>query len=190
MKFIVSTFLTVLISCSSCGRHNEHTSRLKLEVKVPAGQLNSEAVNNLMDSLETIKTTGQGTITLAELLALIPFTDGELASIATARDIDAAISCSGSICTGSNSGHSQEIDVSKMDLPTVGVPHIAIADSIKLKFRMGNPRALDICSIEGFSIQKFGVWSPLVSARVNLSEGREATDGNIIASPTTVSRCN
>jgi hypothetical protein len=190
MRLMFTTCLAALTLIAGCGRHNDQPSRLKLEVQVPGEQLNSDGVTRLMDALETIKTTGQGTVTVAELLALIPFTAAEFATIAANRDDSATITCSGSICTGTNSGHAQEMDVSKMNLPGFGVPHIAIADDVKLKFRLGNPRVLDICSIEGFSIQKFLVWSPLVSARVNLNEGRHATDGNIIGSPTTVTRCN
>ena len=190
MKLILSVCLATLTLIAGCGRHQEQPSHLKLEVQVPGNQLNSQGVTKLMDSLETIKVTGQGTLTVAELLALIPFTDAEFATIDARRDDDATITCADSICTGTNSGHAQEIDVSQMNLPGFGIPHIAIADNVKLKFRLGNERVLDICSIEGFSIQKFLVWSPLVTARVNLGEGRQATDGNIIGSPTTVTRCN
>ena len=174
MRLILGTMAACMALVFSCGHQKPQQSKVKIDISVPANQINSDGLNQLTESLEAIRATGRGVVSLSSLISLIPFTADELAQIDAARDGEASVTCVNSICTGTNSGTAQEIDVSQMNLPSLGVPHIAIANDIKLKFRLGNAQFFDVCSIEGFSVQKFFIWSPLVAAHVNLNSDRQA----------------
>jgi hypothetical protein len=190
MRLVKAFFLSALTLFVGCGRQPAQHSNLKMEVQVPGNQVNSQGVAQLIAKLGTIQSAGSGVLSLAELLAVIPFTSSEFADLNQARDATATVTCANSICTGSNSGSGQEMNVSQMNLPSLGVPHISIADDIELKFRLGNAQVLDVCSIIGFSVKKFFIWSPMLAARINLNQNGQAIDGSIIASPSTISRCN
>lgn len=190
MRLILGATAACMALVFGCGQQKQEQSKVKVDISVPGAQINSDGLNQLTDSLEAIRATGRGVISLASLISLIPFTASELAQIDAARNNESAVTCVNSICTGTNSGTSQEIDVSQMDLPNVGVPHIAISNDIRLKFRLGNAQLFDVCSIEGFSVKKFFVWSPLVAAHIQLNSNRQAVSGVMIGSPTSVARCN
>lgn len=189
MRHILSVF-AILTLFAGCGRPQPQNSSLKLDIAVPVNQINSSAVTQLIGNLTSIHGGGSGVLTLAQLLAVIPFTDTEFAEVNQYRDDMASVTCVGSICTGTNSGRAQEITLSQMNLPSIGVPHVSIADDITLKFRIGNSQVLDICSVEGFSVKKFFLWAPLQAVKVKLDQNQQAVEANLIGSPTSYTRCN
>jgi hypothetical protein len=190
MRLLLVSTVACLAFVFSCGRHQVQQSKLKVEIAIPASQINSVGLSQLTDSLQELSRSGRGVVSLASLLSIIPFTAEELAQINAARDDEAAVTCVNSICTGTNSGTAQEIDVSQMNLPNLGVPHVAIGSNIMLKFRIDDAQLFDVCSIEGFSVKKFFIWTPLVAAKVTLNSARQAVSGVIIGTPTSVTRCN
>lgn len=189
-------FLTIVMSAvlmmTSCGtRPSQPSSKLNVDIRVPVNQINSQGLRELMQSLETIVNNGaKGTLSISQLLAVIPFTESELGVIHQSRSAQADISCAGNICVGTNSGGAMEIDASQMNIPTIGVPHIAIAEDIEFKFRVDTKNVIDICSITGFSVRKLVFWSELHAANVKLDENNQATQAVITASPTSYRRCD
>ena len=190
MRLLMVTSVACLTFVFGCGRQQPQSSKVKVDISVPGNQFNSERMAQLTDSLEQIRSSGRGVVSLVSLIGLIPFTAAELAQINESRGDEASITCEGSICTGTNSGTALDVHVSQMNLPGLGVPHIAIDHDIQLKFRLGNAQRFDVCSVNGFSVKKFLLWSPLVAAYVNLDSNRQAVDGVIVGSPSQVARCN
>ena len=189
MRFILSV-LALSMFLGSCGRPNAENSNPKINIIVPPHQINSGAVSSLIEILSQIQATGHGVISLTQLVAVIPFTDAEMAEIYQSRDANAVVKCANSICVGTNSGRSQELEVSRLNLPSLGTPYIAIADDIRIKFRVGNDHVLDMCDIQGFSAKKFFVWSEIQAAKVTLGASGQAIDAMMIATPSNYVRCN
>ena len=188
------TLLTAVTAASifaSCGRQPNEVSHTKLEISVPPEQVNAQGVFDLLTTLTSIApNSGRGTLTLKQFLAVIPFTDTEFASVDQKRDDSASVTCTNNICVATNAGQAQEIDVSQMNLPSIGRPHVGIADIVKLKYRITDGKHLDICSIDGFSVKKLFIWSQVYAAKVTLDASNKASEASMIASPTTYSPCN
>jgi hypothetical protein len=190
MRSII-TALALAYFLTSCGqRSSTGESNLKFDISVPPTQINSESIVDLMTALVGIQTdNARGTLRLSQLIAVIPFTQAELEQINKSREQDSEVVCANSLCTGTNSGSQMEIVASRMNIPTIGVPHVGISENIKFKFRLTQKGVLDICSIEGFAVKKLVFWSEIHAAQVKMDENSKVTQAIITAAPTGYKRC-
>lgn len=142
----ISIVLAILAAAPSFAAETESN------IGIDQGQINAGEVETLLARVDGVRsnTPQRGELTMAEILAFLPATDDERATVIEAHPNPVPVSCSGDICTAVSHGSEVYVTLSQMG----NIP--AWFDStITLKLRWRGPSTLELCSIQGMQVKKF-----------------------------------
>lgn len=185
---VISSALFACVAFVACHQTPPPTSTEKVDIGLPANQINKTQLTQFATLLQSIRDKGQGTVDPTIFFSILPMTPQERSQIDSMRFAPAAATCMGMECVINSQGvlpNGLTMKLSLVNLPGLGSPSIHVDPNIAMRVKLHRANTLEVCSITGLKVKKF-VW-----VRVNgaLFDGASDTYKLRIAERDTRERC-
>lgn len=162
----------VLFVCAaqSAAANDNAFNEAKGNVTINQSQIDAAAVEHVLARVDEIRSGAdtRAEVSIDEVLAVLPLTTGERATVAAAHPAPMPVSCSGDICTAVSDG-----DEVYLNLSMINNMRSWFDRHVVLKLRWRGPTKLELCNVKGFQVKQV-FWVPIDGAVID-SQGAEGS---------------
>jgi hypothetical protein len=156
MRISPAFVLASALGLGACGAAAPQSSALKDRYDVPTDGIDAEAVRAFVQHGHEIAAGGRGTLTIDELLAVVPLNDSDRTAVRNAYPNGFDVSCTDAKCSFSGTGRQIEAQLHGQVGP-VSDPLLGLRTRTTGDFVVRGDDGLEFCNLNGIYVRKLFV---------------------------------